>query len=137
MTVPPDAVSVELLVPFHDVDGLHVVWHGHYVKYLEIARQELLRRKRLDIPDLETLGVRMMVAQTHLKHGAPLLYSDRFRVSTWLTDYKVRFEFQFEVFNLTAGRRAATARSVLVVVRDDGELCFRVPDEMVRRIESP
>ena len=27
-------VSVELEVPFHDVDSLHIVWHGHYYKSL-------------------------------------------------------------------------------------------------------
>ena len=26
-------------MPFHDVDALHVVWHGHYYKYLELARE--------------------------------------------------------------------------------------------------
>ena len=36
--------SVELEVPFHDVDVMHVAWHGHYVKYFELARCALLRR---------------------------------------------------------------------------------------------
>ena len=31
-------VDTEILVPFFDVDTMHVVWHGHYVKYLEVAR---------------------------------------------------------------------------------------------------
>jgi acyl-CoA thioester hydrolase len=30
--------EVEVVVPFFDVDSMDVVWHGHYVKYLEIAR---------------------------------------------------------------------------------------------------
>lgn len=25
-------------VPFFDVDSMNIAWHGHYVKYLEIAR---------------------------------------------------------------------------------------------------
>ena len=35
-------VDTEVLVPFFDVDSMLVVWHGHYVKYLEVARCALL-----------------------------------------------------------------------------------------------
>ena len=34
--------DTEILVPFFDVDTMNVVWHGHYVKYLEVARCALL-----------------------------------------------------------------------------------------------
>lgn len=30
--------SFEIEVPFFDVDAMHIVWHGNYVKYLETAR---------------------------------------------------------------------------------------------------
>jgi acyl-CoA thioester hydrolase len=136
VTVPLTA-SVELVVPFHDVDSLHVVWHGHYMKYMEIARQQLLRERRLDVTHLMELGVRMLVTHTHLKHVAPLCYNDRFRVTATLVEYKVRFEFQFEIFNLTRGKRAATGRTILAVVGNDGELCFQTPSELIRRIEGP
>ena len=36
--------DTEIVVPFFDVDSMHVVWHGHYVKYLEVARCALLDR---------------------------------------------------------------------------------------------
>ena len=37
-------IQVETIieVPFHDVDVMRVAWHGHYVKYFEIARCALL-----------------------------------------------------------------------------------------------
>jgi acyl-CoA thioester hydrolase len=136
-TIPRDAVSIELAVPFHDVDGLDVVWHGHYVKYIELARQELLRRHRLDIPELLKLGLHLMVSQTHLKHLAPLRYNDRVRVSAWLTESRVRLDFEFEVYNLTAKVRAATARTVLVVMRENHEMLFSTPDVVRERLAMP
>jgi acyl-CoA thioester hydrolase len=36
--------SVDLEIPFHDVDMMQVVWHGHYAKYFEIARCALLEK---------------------------------------------------------------------------------------------
>ena len=42
-------VEVELEVPFHDVDMLQLVWHGHYYKYFELARTQLLRQRGLGL----------------------------------------------------------------------------------------
>ena len=33
--------SITLSVPFYDVDGLGIVWHGNYLKYCENARDAL------------------------------------------------------------------------------------------------
>ena len=38
------SAAVEVTVPFHDVDLAGVVWHGHYMKYLENARWALMDR---------------------------------------------------------------------------------------------
>ena len=37
---PADAAEIFGQVPFHDVDALHIVWHGHYYKYLEVFHDE-------------------------------------------------------------------------------------------------
>jgi len=36
------ACEVEIEVPFFDVDLMEIVWHGHYLKYFEVARCALL-----------------------------------------------------------------------------------------------
>ena len=36
--------SIEVEIPFHDVDMMAVAWHGHYVRYIELARCALLER---------------------------------------------------------------------------------------------
>src|SRR5690606_75173 len=73
--------SVELEVPFHDVDALRIVWHGHYLKYFEIARTALLRARGLDAGDLVGARYQLVVVESHCRHGAPLRYGDRIRVS--------------------------------------------------------
>ena len=75
--------SIELEVPFHDVDPMGVVWHGHYYKYLELARTELLRSRRLDVPDLLELGLGFIMIESGCRYAAPLRYGDRVRVAAW------------------------------------------------------
>ena len=36
--------SIELSIPFHDVDSMQVVWHGNYFRYFENAREALLKK---------------------------------------------------------------------------------------------
>lgn len=67
----------EITVPFHDVDILHVAWHGHYVKYFEIARTVLMQKLDLDWPKLKTLGIAMPVVELHVNYRKPLLYNAR------------------------------------------------------------
>ncbi len=128
MKPPAHAVSVELEVPFHDVDGLHIVWHGHYMKYLEIGRTALLRSRGLDWAVVVEMGFGMLVADTRLRHTFPLRYGERFRVSTWCIDLDHRIHLGYEVFNLTQGRRSARGHTTLVTTDAQGNLLYETPD---------
>jgi acyl-CoA thioester hydrolase len=137
VTQPAHAVSVELDVPFHDVDGLRVVWHGHYLKYLEIARCALLRAHRLDVPDMIELGYQFMVGESWLKHTHALTYGDRFRVTAWFTETEHRIGIEFELTNLTSGRRSARARTLLVTTDHQANLCLATPEPILSRLPRP
>ncbi len=134
LTPPPSAISIEVEIPFHDVDALHVVWHGHYCKYLELGRTALLRAHRLDAPDVLALGHRFMVVETHLRHLAALRYGDRCRVSSWFTEVENRIGVHYDLFNVTRHCRAAQARTLLVTTRDDGSLCYETPPAVLERL---
>ena len=54
--LPPMSVAVEIEIPFHDVDTMHIVWHGHYLKYFEIARCKLLDEFDYNYPQMLDSG---------------------------------------------------------------------------------
>jgi acyl-CoA thioester hydrolase len=136
LTPPPSAVAVEVEIPFHDVDVLQVAWHGHYCKYLELGRTALLRKLRLDAPDLQQLGYRFMVAETHLRHVFALRYADRCRVSSWVTEIENRIRIEYDLHNETHGRRAAQGTTILVTTLADGSLCYETPLPIVERLQA-
>lgn len=127
-------VAVELQVPFHDVDALHIVWHGHYLKYLEIARTELMRSHRLDVADLVEAGFGQMVIETKCRYAFPLRYGDRFRVEAWFNDVENRLNVGFEITNLTHNRRSLHGHTILVTVDGAGRMLLETPDELLRRL---
>ena len=56
MTLPEAEIIIR--VPFHDVDLMEVVWHGHYAKYFEIARcaLPLMENRQGSIVTLSYIG---------------------------------------------------------------------------------
>ena len=124
---PPEAAKVEIRVPFHHVDFLRVVWHGRYLEYLEAAQGAYLRARGLDLPDMQALGFVFVVAETHVRHLYPLRYGDLVQVSCWVDGDESRIDMVYDLANVTAERRCATARTSLVTLTDAGELCLATP----------
>jgi acyl-CoA thioester hydrolase len=127
-------VRVQLEVPFYDVDILRVVWHGHYYKYFELARTELLRSIGLDAGDL--IGVRygFLVSESQCRHVQPLEYGERFEVAAWIRDYESRICIDYEITSLDRERRSAKGRTVLVSTDLEGRLLLRTPQAIRDRI---
>lgn len=127
---------IELDVPFHDVDAFHVVWHGHYYKYLELARTRLLRSHRLDGRDLVDLGFAFVMIESGCCHAAPLRYGDRVRVTAWLREVEHRLFIAYEVTNLTLSRRAAWGHTILATTARDGRMLLRTPPSILARLST-
>ena len=52
----PLVAEIELSPAFHDLDPMDVVWHGHTLKYLELARCALLQGIDYDYPQMRASG---------------------------------------------------------------------------------
>lgn len=126
--------SVEFEVPFHDVDVMGVVWHGHYYKYLEAARTQLLRSCGLDAGDMIGPRYGFFVIESKCRHTYPLHYGDRARVTAWVKDFSHRIFIAYEVGNLSRKRRAARAHTVLATLDLERNLLLETPHEIQRRL---
>jgi len=127
---------VELEVPFHDVDLLRLVWHGHYYKYFEVARTKLLRSLGLDAGEIIEDRYRLVVSESSCRHIHPLRYGDRFETAAWLDDVHNRLCVEFEVSNLSSGQRCARGRTVLVSLDLEGRLLLKTPGAILDRIRE-
>ena len=127
-------ISVEFEIPFHDVDALQIVWHGHYYKYFEMARTALLRSCKLDGPEVSELGHGMLIIESHCRHVSPLAYGDQIRITAWLADVVHRVHIRYEIQNLSQGRRAARGHTMLVATTRNGEMLHRTPQGILDRL---
>ena len=129
-------VSIEHEVPFHDVDLTQLVWHGHYYKYLELARTALFRRSGLDDAELVPRRYRLYVTETRCRYHFPLHYGDRMRISAWFRETKRRLGIGYEIENLEHGRRSARGFTAIAIVAPDGTMVRQTPPEIAERIRG-
>jgi acyl-CoA thioester hydrolase len=128
--------SIEHEVPFHDVDVTRRVWHGHYYKYLELARTRLFRDCGLEDARLIPARFGLYVIETRCRYVFPLRYRERVSVSAWFRDIDHRISIGYEVTNLSQGRRAARGRTDLVVVDREDRMLLETPPELRERIHA-
>lgn len=126
--------SVELEVPFHHVDMMGIVWHGHYLEYMEQARTALLRSCGLDAGDLIGGRYHFFLIESRCRHSHPLFYADRVRVSAWVRDLQHRICLAYEIHNLSRGQRAARAQTILATTDAEHTLLLTTPDEIRKRL---
>ena len=71
-----------LTVRFNEVDSYHIVWHGHYVGYLEEGREAFGKHYGLDYQKLEAEGYMGPIIDLSLTYRKSLRYGDRILVET-------------------------------------------------------
>jgi acyl-CoA thioester hydrolase len=93
----PHWVTLEHRVIYGDTDAMGVVYYGNYMRFLERARGELLRRLGIPYGEVEAQGLAVPVAEVGLRYLAPAHYDDliqiRIRVEK-LSGASVRFAYE-------------------------------------------
>lgn len=129
------AVDVELQVPFHDVDALQVVWHGHYLKYFEVARDALFARAGFDLYRFAAEREYVFpVVRTATKHIHPLRRGDRFRCRAELVDARSKLVVEYVIRLAADDRLCARGRTEQVAVTLAGGLEFSIPVDVRRAL---
>lgn len=131
------AADAEITVPFHDLDPVNIVWHGHYAKYLEVARDELMNRIGYSHAEMLASGYVWPVVEMKLRYLQPARLRQRLRVRASIVEYEDRLKIAYEVFDAASGRRLTRAHTVQVPVRiDGGELLFSTPQVLREKIAA-
>jgi len=130
------SAAIEVDVPFHDIDSLNIVWHGHYYKYFEYARTAFLRSIGFDVPQMRRSGYAWPVIESHCRHMAPMLYGRRVIVRVSLGDVAHRVKFLYTIQDKKTGRRLAAGYTIQAAVHvKTGDLCLMTPSVFLRHLK--
>jgi acyl-CoA thioester hydrolase len=109
-------VEIEIEIPFHDIDVMGVVWHGHYVKYLEIARCALFDRIDYNYPQMKASGYAWPVIELNIRYPRPLQFQQKVRVKAKLEEWENRLKVGYLIEDIASGQRLTRAYTVQVAL---------------------
>ena len=130
------SATVDIEVPFHDVDAMNVAWHGRYLKYFEVARCALLRSFDYDYPQMLASGYLWPIVECHLKFVRPAHYRQRLKVEAALLEYENRLKIGYLIRDAASGEKLTKGYTVMVAVdAASNELQFVSPPVVTTNLE--
>jgi len=133
--VSPVEGNVIVQVPFHDVDSVQIAWHGHYVKYLEVARSEVLKLAGYGYEDFIESGIIWPIVDMRLRYAKPAVFDQRLNVFVQLIEWEHRMVFRYLITDAQSGEKITTAETTQVAVRRaDGEMLYETPAAVIDRL---
>ena len=119
-----EGVSVEhvatIRVIFGDTDAAGIVYYGNYLRWFEVGRAELMRRKGFSYLDTMERGVLLPVIEAGARYHASARYDDELRIHAGVRDVRgVRLTFGYRI-DREDGTRLVTGHTVHAFTGRDG-----------------
>jgi acyl-CoA thioester hydrolase len=128
---------VDWTVPFHDLDPVEICWHGHYVRYFELARTALLQRIDYDYPQMRASGYAWPVIELFIRYAQPLVYQQRLHLDACLVEWENRLKITYEIRDAATQKRLTRGHTVQVAVdMQTREMCFVCPDILREKLKA-
>jgi len=123
----------EIDVRFSEVDSLRIVWHGHYIKYLEEARESFGKDYKIGYCDVEKAGFVTPIVKVDIDYKKQLRYGDTALVeATYVDSEAAKLIFDYVIKRKSNNEIIATARTIQVFLfLESRELSLNQPDFMI------
>ena len=129
--------ETSLLVRFYEVDAYGVVWHGHYVGWFETGRNDLTLRFQIGPLQLKEMNLLAPVVELKCQFKLPAAFGDSLIIRTTMERTEVaKLIFHYQVLDQKNGKVLATGSTTHVLTDLKGNLLYRVPPEVLERIEA-
>ena len=127
--------EVEMQVQFFDLDPMEIVWHGRYVKYLEVVRCALLDKIDYNYVQMKASGYAWPVIDMHLRYVAPATFGQRLKLRADRVEWENRLKIDYLISDAVTGKRLNKASTVQVAVAiGSGEMCFASPPVLFEKL---
>lgn len=132
---PDLSAEIELSPAFHDLDPMDIVWHGNYVKYLELARCALLAKFDYDYPQMRDSGYAWPIVDMRLKYVKTTEFGQHIRVRAEIVEWENRLKIEYLITDVLTGQKINKAYTIQVAVHmQSREMQYLCPDVLWRKL---
>ena len=129
------SVDVEMQVQFFDLDPMQIVWHGNYVKYLEVARCALLDSIHYNYVEMQASGYAWPVIDMQLRYVGSASFGQRLKLRAEIVEWENRLKIDYLITDAQTGKRLNRASTTQVAVdMASGEMCFVSPPVLFEKL---
>ena len=130
--------EVEMQVQFFDLDPMQIVWHGNYVKYLEVARCALLDRIGYNYEQMRDSGYMWPIIEMNLRYAGPAAFGQRLLLRAEIVEWEQRLRIDYLISDAASGKRLNRATTTQVAVDlATREMCFVSPAILFEKLGVP
>lgn len=129
------SVETEIDVQFFDLDPMQIVWHGNYVKYLEVARCALLESIGYNYMQMKESGYMWPVIDLNLRYVASASFGQRIKIHAAIVEWENRLKIDYLITEAVSGKRLTRASTTQVAVDlANGEMLFVSPPVLFEKL---
>ncbi len=139
LEVSKNEISFEtrLRAEFFDVDSMNVVYHGNYVKFLEVARCNLLDKIGYGYSEMVATRFMFPVTTLSLKYVRSLRFEEEMVVRASLVEWENRIRIKYEIRSLETGKVVTKAETTQMAVKmPEEETLFVCPKVFTEKVEA-
>jgi acyl-CoA thioester hydrolase len=127
--------EVEMQVQFFDLDPMLIVWHGNYVKYLEVVRCALFDKIDYNYRQMQQSGFAWPIIDMQLRYAGSAVFGQRLRLRADIVEWENRLKIDYLITDAASGKRLNRASTTQVAVEiATGEMCFVSPPVLFEKL---
>ena len=92
--------TTKIKIPFNDLDPMNIVWHGNYVKYIELARGELFNMLGYSYFDMYADNYIYPIAKLDMKFIKSIAFNDEIEVRCTLQEIEPAIIISYENYTI-------------------------------------
>lgn len=128
---------LEQKVYYSDTDSYGVVWHGSYLRWLEMGRVEFCENLGLNLIDLQNQDIVLPVTNLNIKYKSSAKLNDDILIESEITELKsYSVTFKQVIKSKETGKIYVEADVIVVAINNDGKLYRRLPEVLSQKFEE-
>jgi len=127
----------EQKVYYSDTDAYGVVWHGSYLRWLEMGRTDFGEKAGIILSELVTQNIAMPVININVRYKSSAKLNDEMIIETSIQKFNsLSVTFVQKIFDKTTGKIFIEALVDVVAIDDNGKLYRKMPQILVDAFEK-
>lgn len=129
--------NTQVKVAFNDLDPMNIVWHGNYLKYLELARSEMFDRLNFGYPVMNENNLLFPIAKMDLKFISPAEFNQILNIKCTLKEIEPAIIIKYVITDAETGTKLFKAKSMQICVDAiTKETLYTAPEQLKKGVEN-